>query len=163
MSSRGTAIAAWEALFRAQVAVMRDLSREFPTDQVSLNEYDVLFNLSRSPDRRARLRDLNRQLLMSQPSLSRLIDRLVARDLVEKCVAPDDGRGIIVALTDAGYSLFRTVGTRHASAIAKRVGAALDDDELEALRALSDRLRDGAPRETAAGDGATGGAAALPP
>ena len=142
MSSRGAAIAAWEALFRAQVAVMRDLGREFPTDQLSLNEYDVLFNLSRLPEHRARLRDLNRQLLMSQPSLSRLIDRLVARELVEKCAAADDGRGIVVTLTDAGYSLFRSVGARHADAIALRVGAALDDDELATLQALSDRLRD---------------------
>lgn len=159
MSSRSTALAAWEALFRAQVAVMRDLQREFPTGEVSLNEYDVLFNLSRSPDRRARIRDLNRELLISQPSLSRLIDRLVARELVEKCAAPGDGRGIVVALTDAGYALFHSVGTRHAEAIERRVGSTLDEGELTTLRDLSDQLRVGSAAEAIAADSPAAGSA----
>jgi len=39
----------------------------------------VLFNLYRQPDRRARIRDLTPQLLLSQPSVSRLIERLASR------------------------------------------------------------------------------------
>ena len=75
---------AWEALYRAQVAVMRRLNAEFPDDEVSLTEYDVVFNLYRQPGRAARIRDLNRLLLLSQPSVSRLLDRLVARGIVLK-------------------------------------------------------------------------------
>ncbi|KZX20546.1 MarR family winged helix-turn-helix transcriptional regulator [Rathayibacter tanaceti] len=99
MGSR-EAVTAWESLFRAQVHVMRALSSEFPSKEISLNEYDVLFNLTRQPERRARLRDLNKHVLLSQPSVSRLIDRLAARGHVEKSEDPADARGTIIAITD---------------------------------------------------------------
>lgn len=143
MSDKGTAIVAWEALFRAQVSVMRELGREFPAD-LSLTEYDVLFNLSRYPDRRARLRDLNRRLLLTQPSVSRLVDRLTARGLVTKQTDPADGRGTIVTLTDAGFELFRRVAVVHSEHIHRLVGGALTPEELQTLTAITDKLRLGA-------------------
>ena len=147
MSDRAASLSAWEALFRAQVAVLRELGAEFPSGDLSLNEYDVLFNLSRQDDRQARIRDLNKHLLLTQPSVSRLIDRLAARGLVAKHPDPTDARGIIVRLTDDGYRLFRTVAVDHAASIHRRVGGALTTEELHTLIELCDKLRlaDGAP------------------
>lgn len=142
--ARTTAVSAWESLFRAQVAVMRTLAAEFPTRDISFNEYDVLFNLSRQPDRSLRLRDLNKHVLLTQPSVSRLIDRLVARGLVAKCPEPSDARGTIISLTDQGYEMFRRVAFDHMRSIADRVGTRLDQQELETLAALCDKLRGGA-------------------
>jgi DNA-binding MarR family transcriptional regulator len=142
VADRATAVAAWEALFRAQVSVMRRLSAEFPTELMSLNEYDVLFNISRAPGRRLRLKDLNRHVLISQPSVSRLVDRLVARGLVEKADDPLDGRGTIVQLTAKGFEEFRRAAIHHMHAITDRVGTALEDDELRQLIDLCDRLRE---------------------
>ncbi len=141
MSDKALAVDAWEALFRAQVSVLRQLNVEFPTDLLSFNEYDVLFNLSRQPGRKLRLRDLNRHLLLTQPSVSRLVDRLVDQKLVVKESDPGDGRGTIVCLTDAGHELFRRVAVVHAESIARRVGGALDAAELQQLTALTDKLR----------------------
>lgn len=140
MSDKAAAVTAWEALFRAQVSVLRHLHTEFPTGELSLNEYDVLFNLSRQPERRTRIRDLNKQLLLTQPSVSRLVDRLVARDLVHKEADPGDGRGTIVCLTDDGYALFRKVGATHANAIHEHMSS-LSASELKTLTALTDKLR----------------------
>ena len=136
------AVAAWEALFRAQVSIMRRLSAEFPTEVMSLNEYDVLFNLSRAPGRHLRLKDLNQHVLISQPSVSRLVDRLAARGWVEKSHDPLDGRGTIVQLTPSGFQEFRRAALPHMEAITDRVGGTLDDDELRQLIALCDRLRE---------------------
>ncbi|MGG7464931.1 MULTISPECIES: MarR family winged helix-turn-helix transcriptional regulator [unclassified Plantibacter] len=141
MDERRLAVTAWEALFRAQVDVMRHLSHDFPSHGISLNEYDVLLTMSREPDRRVRLRDLNTQVLLSQPSISRLVDRLVARGLVGKCPDPDDGRGTFVRMTDAGYDVFRKVALEHGAAIAERVTTSLNPDEMSALAALSNKLR----------------------
>lgn len=141
MADRATIVGAWESLFRAQVTVMRSLAAAFPTDQISLNEYDVLFNISRAPGRRLRLRELNRNVLISQPSVSRLVDRLAARGYVEKSDDPADGRGTIVALTDAGFELFRSVARSHMKTIQAYVGSALDDAELDELARLCDKLR----------------------
>ena len=141
VNDRAISVAAWEALFRAQVSVLRQLHAEFPTGQISLNEYDVLFNLSRQPDRKTRLRDLNRHLLLTQPSVSRIVDRLVAKELVLKEADPGDARGTIVRLTDTGFAMFRSVAFAHADAIHRRVGGALTTEELTTLTELSDKLR----------------------
>ncbi len=141
MSDKSASVNAWEALFRAQVSVLRQLNVEFPTGELSFNEYDVLFNLSRQDDRQLRIRDLNRHLLLTQPSVSRLVDRLVGRELVRKEPDPGDGRGTVVCLTDSGYDLFRRVAVIHAESIHRRVGGALTNDELHELARLTDKLR----------------------
>jgi len=141
VTDKTLAIDAWESLFRAQVSVLRQLSAEFPTAEISFTEYDVLFNLSRQPERRMRIRDLIPHLLLSQPSVSRMIDRLAARGLVEKCPDPSDARGTIVALTDEGYRLFTRVAVVHAESIARRVGGTLSGEDLTHLTELCDRLR----------------------
>jgi DNA-binding MarR family transcriptional regulator len=139
---RTLAVNAWEALFRAQVAVMRKLSAEFPSGELSLNEYDVLFNLSRAPERRLRIRDLNKTLLVTQPSVSRMVDRLASRGLVVKSEDPGDGRGTVVGLTDLGFETYRATATIHAASIAHYVGDALDSADLTQLLALCNSLRD---------------------
>jgi len=141
VAERAITVAAWESLFRAQVTIMRALAAEFPSDIISLNEYDVLFNITRAPGRRLRLKDLNRSVLITQPSVSRLVDRLAARGLVTKTPDLDDGRGTIVAITEEGFALFRRVAFTHMEAIDRNVGHALDDQELRDLIELCDRLR----------------------
>jgi DNA-binding MarR family transcriptional regulator len=141
VKARINAVSAWESLFRAQVAVMRTLAAEFPTKDISFNEYDVLFNLSRQPDRELRMRDLNKHVLLTQPSVSRLIDRLVARGLVAKCPEPSDARGTVIRLTDEGYDMFRRVAVEHMKTITERVGGRLDAEELGKLAELCDKLR----------------------
>ena len=144
MSDRSDAVTAWEALYRAQVAVLRQLRAEFPDGGTSITEYDVLFNLSRQPGHALRIRDLNKHLLLTQPSVSRLLDRLAAKGLVAKSGDPDDARGTVVTLTEAGLDEFRRVGTRHSHSIASKMSV-LSSEELRQLAHLADKLRSGSP------------------
>jgi len=144
VSDRSEAVDAWEALYRAQVAVLRQLRAEFPDDGISLTEYDVLFNLSRQSGHALRIRDLNKHLLLTQPSVSRLLDRLVARGLVTKSGDPDDARGTVVTLTTEGLAEFRRVGARHSRSIAQKM-TVLSPQELRDLTEISDKLRASAP------------------
>jgi DNA-binding MarR family transcriptional regulator len=134
------AVETWESLFRAQVAVLRRLGADDIWQDVSFREYDVLFTLRSRPGHAARLRDLAALSLLSQPSRSRMVDRLVARGLVARQAVPGDARGTLVVLTDDGVRVQAEVGRRHAEAITAYVGGALDDDELEVLRRLTARL-----------------------
>jgi DNA-binding MarR family transcriptional regulator len=138
---RALAVRAWESLFRAQVSVMRQLAAEFPKGEVSISEYDVLFTLSTEPGRQLRARDLGRNVLLTQPSVSRMTDRLVRRGLVSKCADPGDGRGVIVQLTDEGFEAFRRAAAAHMASIRERVGGALTQDELVQLVELTEKLR----------------------
>lgn len=140
MTDRRLAIDAWEALFRAQHDVFDEISGDFEGTGLSQGEYDVLLTVTRGQDQAARLRDVTANMLISQPSVSRLVDRMVARGLLAKCSDPDDGRGAIVRATEEGSSLFRRLASAHGRAIAARM-AVLTDDELARLRDLAIKLR----------------------
>ncbi|MEF2975588.1 MarR family winged helix-turn-helix transcriptional regulator [Subtercola sp. YIM 133946] len=140
---RVSAVSSWEALFRAQVTVMRKLAEDFPSHVISLTEYDVLYTLSIQPNRRMRIRDLNTRTLLTQPSVSRLVDRLTVKGLLAKSVDPNDGRGTIVELTAQGFEIYRDAARIHGRTITAQMSAALDPDELAQLQALCDKLRIG--------------------
>ncbi len=140
MSAR-TAAPAWEALFRAQVHLMRHFEEAKDFAPLTSREYDVLFTLARCGGA-ARMRDLVPHLLMSQPSLSRMVDRLASDGVLERRIADGDGRGVIVALTDRGAELQRRVGRRHVRSISSRLDAVLTEDEQIELRRLCAKLQD---------------------
>lgn len=140
MTDRRLAIEAWESLFRAQYELFDEMSADFVGTDITRAEYDVLLTVTRAPGMTARLRDVTENMLISQPSVSRLVDRMVSRGLLEKRADPDDGRGAILTATDAAASAFRSIATVHARSIAERMSR-LDDDELRELRALTRKLR----------------------
>lgn len=141
MTDRRLAIAAWESLFRAQHEVFGEISADFVSDDLSQAEYDVMLTVARGDQNAARLRDVTANMLISQPSVSRLVDRMVTRGLITKCPDPLDGRGALVRATDTGLSAFRRIATRHGQAIAERMSV-LSDDELAQLQAITTKLRD---------------------
>jgi len=140
MTDRRLAVDAWESLFRAQHEVFAEISDDFDGTGVSQAEYDVLLTVTRGPGMTARLRDVTANMLISQPSVSRLVDRMAARGLVSKCADPDDGRGALVRATDEGAAAFRRVALAHGRSIAERMSL-LSDDELTQLRDLTAKLR----------------------
>ncbi len=141
MSDAALAVDAWESLFRTQVVVMRQLTAEFPSGEVTMGDYDALFTLSRAENRRLRIKTLAENMLLTQPSVSRLIERLATRGLVNKLSDPEDGRGVIVELTPHGYDVFRRAAVRHMEGIVSRLTSALSADELRQLTELTTKLR----------------------
>jgi DNA-binding MarR family transcriptional regulator len=139
----------WESLFRAQVAVMRKLQAGPAFKALAVNEYDVLFTLSRCPSGGLRLNELNDHVLLSQSSLSRLVGRLEKRGLVERTPAPDDGRGILITLTEAGWELQKQIGREHVRDIAAIVAPALTAGEQQELLRLTEKLRASVASRTA--------------
>ncbi|CAI9388260.1 MarR family winged helix-turn-helix transcriptional regulator [Microbacterium sp. T2.11-28] len=141
MTDRRLAIAAWESLFRAQHEVLSEISDDFSGDDLTQAEYDVMLTVARGEQNAARLRDVTANMLISQPSVSRLVDRMVARGLITKCPDPDDGRGALVRATEAGLAAFRRIATRHGQSIAERMSV-LDDHELAQLHSITTKLRE---------------------
>ncbi|WP_028271597.1 MarR family winged helix-turn-helix transcriptional regulator [Arthrobacter sp. UNC362MFTsu5.1] len=131
----------WESLFRAQVAVMRRLQSGPAFKSLAVNEYDVLFTLSRCPSGWLRLNELNDNVLLSQSSLSRLVERLEKRGLVERMPAPQDGRGVLLKLTDAGRELQKQIGREHVRDISALITPALTASEQRELLRLTEKLR----------------------
>ena len=132
---------AWEALLRAQVTLMRRLSADDIWHPVSMREYDVLFTLTCAAPAGLRLGHLNKEILLAQPSLSRMVDRLVAQGYLAKSSVPDDGRATLISLTPAGREIQERIGRKHMARIGQYVGTALSPEELRNLTALTNTLR----------------------
>ncbi|WP_206477060.1 MarR family winged helix-turn-helix transcriptional regulator [Microbacterium sp. KRD172] len=142
MTDRKLALETWESLFRAQHELFMAMATDFDGTAITQAEYDVLLTVVRSPEMTARLRDVTSNMLISQPSVSRLVDRMVSRELIQKCPDPEDGRGALISATEDGARAFRAVATVHGRSIAQRMSK-LDDDELRTLHALTEKLRGG--------------------
>jgi len=130
---------AWEALLTAHAVVMKQFAAEDIWTDVSMREYDVLYTLSKDPEP-LRLSELNRHVLLSQPALSRLVDRLAERGLVSRQADPADGRGVRLSLTDAGRTVQREIGRRHARGVARAMTAGLTRGELAQLETICRKL-----------------------
>jgi DNA-binding MarR family transcriptional regulator len=130
---------AWEALLSAHAVLMKRFAAEDIWQEVSMREYDVLYSLSKCREP-LRMVELNRHVLLSQPALSRMVDRLVERGFVERQVDPADGRGVRLSLTESGQDIQREIGRRHARSVARAVNAELNADELRQLEILCLKL-----------------------
>ena len=130
---------AWEAMLSAHATLMRRFSAEEIWEDVSMKEYDVLYTLSKCPEP-IRLTDLNQHVLLSQPALSRLVDRLASRGLVQRIADSRDLRTVRLALTEDGRVLQRRVGRRHARSVARAMRSELTPAELDQLTAICAKL-----------------------
>ncbi|NLE82636.1 MAG: MarR family transcriptional regulator [Rhodococcus sp.] len=140
MTDRKLALAVWESLFRAQHEIFTAMANDFDDTPITQAEYDVLLTVTRSPEQTARLRDITSKMLISQPSVSRLVDRMVANGLLTKHPDPEDGRGALVTATDAGARAFRTVASVHGRSIAEHMSR-LTEAEQRTLYELTEKLR----------------------
>ncbi len=140
MSSR-TRIAneAWEALFRAQSTIVRELTDGDVWGDLPPRDYGVLYALSTAPDG-LRISELGEDVLLTQPGMSRMIARLEARGLVERADDPHDGRACRIRLTPAGVQAQRRVGAAHGRHVAAAMTRTLSGEQLMLLRDLCHEL-----------------------
>lgn len=134
---------AWEAVMTAHARLLRQFADD-DWAELSMREYDVLYTLAKQPGP-LRIGELGGSVLLSQPGLSRLVDRLVQRGLVARSPDPADGRSVRVALTPAGAACQKAVGRRHARSVARAM-AVLTPSELQQLKNLTTKLA--TPAET---------------
>ena len=132
---------AWEALLSAHAVLMKRFAAQDMWTDLSMREYDVVYTLSKCPGPQ-RINELNRHVLLSQPALSRLVDRLAERGFIERRADPADGRGVRLALTEAGRAVQREIGRKHARDVARAMTAGLSPDELGQLEAICLKLAD---------------------
>jgi DNA-binding MarR family transcriptional regulator len=130
---------AWEALLSAHARLMKRFAAEDIWQDLSMREYDVLYTLSKRREP-VRMGELHRHVLLSQPALSRMVDRLVERGFIARRPDPADRRGVRLSLTDAGRDIQHQIGRRHARSVARAVTAQLSPDELRQLAAIGWKL-----------------------
>jgi DNA-binding MarR family transcriptional regulator len=90
---------------------------------------------------------LAERLLLSRSGLTRLVDRLVARGLVERHSCPSDRRGTYARLTAAGEEAFEQARPTHLRGVREHFLDRIGERDLERLAAVWRKLGDGAATE----------------
>lgn len=139
---------AWIGLLETHKLLTRALESELEARHgLSLSSAEALGRLAAAPGRNLGLSALAAATGLSLSRMSRIVDFLEQRGLVERRPAAGDARAVEAHLTDAGLALARAADTTHAEWIQQRFFDHLSADELSALAAVFGRL---APRAAAA-------------
>jgi DNA-binding MarR family transcriptional regulator len=136
-------IAAWRALLLAQDAVLRAIDHDLDrAGLISLSWYDVLLELNASPGRRLRMAELASRVVLSRTRVSRLVDELADRALVERQPDPADGRACLAVLTRAGRDALRKAAPVYLGGIERHFTSHLDDHERSVITSGLERVVD---------------------
>ena len=128
---------AWRSLLQAQATLMRQLDTDLWEETgLRLADFDVLAQLAEAGGE-LRMTELAARTLVSRSGLTRRVAGLVDEGLVRRANATGDGRGVVVALTDAGVARVTETAPVHLRGVSKLFVERLDDQELAVLeRAL---------------------------
>jgi DNA-binding MarR family transcriptional regulator len=131
-------LAAWRAMLRAHATLIRRLDTDLQqATGLALADFDVLAQLAEAHGE-LRMTELADRALISRSGMSRRVARLVDEGLLRRDRAGTDGRGVVVALTQAGIARLAETAPVHARGISTLFVAQLDDQELALLeRALN--------------------------
>lgn len=128
---------------RAQQATLLKIERAFREAELPPHSwYDVLWELDQAGDKGLRPFEIERQMLIAQSNISRLIDKLEAAGYVERCPCEQDGRGQLIVITATGRLMRKRMWPVYAEAISTVIGARVSDRDAASLGTLLDQLLD---------------------
>jgi DNA-binding MarR family transcriptional regulator len=120
----GDVVTAWRDMVACHAAICVALERELgERHALGVSDFEVLDRLAESPDGKCRAQDLADSVHLSQSALSRLVDRLLKNNLVERCACDDDRRGIYVVLTAEGLRRQAEAAVTHRDILARLLPA----------------------------------------
>ena len=137
------AVDAWIALMRAQQTALLKIERAFRDAKLPPHAwYDVLWELDRAGEAGLRPFEIERQILIAQSNISRLIDRLEERGYVERRPCEDDGRGQRIVITSSGRDMRKRMWPVYGRAITDAVGKHVSEREASSIAALLTKIAD---------------------
>jgi DNA-binding MarR family transcriptional regulator len=138
---QGSHAEAWIGLQRAHRALTRRLEATLDERHgLSLTALELLGRLAAAQQRRQRLSRLAEEVGVSVSRVSRVVDALEQRGLVQRQPCPEDTRATNAWLTDAGLALVRDAQAEHVAEVQRRFFDRLDTDELRVLADVFTRL-----------------------
>ncbi len=127
----------WVRLIRAHDNMLRKVEAAVKAKGLPpIAWYDVLLELSREGGRKLRPVELEKELLVAQYNLSRLLDRMEAAGLIERIACPGDGRGQMIQLTPEGRQMQKRMWPCYRDAIEQHVAPGLGEKDLEQMAKL---------------------------
>jgi DNA-binding MarR family transcriptional regulator len=134
----------WRNLYLVNTLVGDELNARLAAEAgCSLVEHDLLAWLSAAPGQRLRMLDLARRLRITPGGLTRVTDRLVERGWVEREIPAGNRREVYAILSDSGVAVLKAARSNYSRVLRETLGRHLDEQELEALAAMTGKLVEG--------------------
>jgi DNA-binding MarR family transcriptional regulator len=132
---------AWIGLLATHRRLTRELDAELEAAHgLTLSGLELLARLASAPERRLRLSVLAIEAGLSLSRVSRIVDSLEGRGLVERQPCTLDARAINAQLTAAGLDVARAAQATHLAAVRERFFDRLSEREIAALARVFGRL-----------------------
>lgn len=142
---------AWIGLLQTQRHLTRQLDAELEARHgLSLSALELLGRLAAHPEHCVRLSVLADEVNLSLSRVSRIIDALQARGLVDRRQCQMDARAINAELTRAGLELVREAQRTHFAGVQQRFFDRLSPEEVATLAGVFNRFVPGAARACSA-------------
>ena len=141
---------AWRAFLAANRLLIEALDRELQRDAgLPHTYYEILVQLSESPDRTMRMSDLAARSLSSRSRLSHAVARLEEAGWVRRETCPTDKRGQLAVLTDAGFAKLEDAAKGHVGAVRCHLFDQLTPEQIKQMREISEAIVRGLGHEGA--------------
>lgn len=132
---------AWRNYLRGSRALEVVLDAELQAAGMSLAEYELLSMLSEAPGHLLRMSKLADLTVQSRSRVTHTATRLQRRGWVVRRPAPDDGRGIQLALTDDGFAAITAAARVHAAGVQEHLIKQMDPALFQSLGDAMQQVR----------------------
>jgi len=110
--------------------LMRQLDRDLHPFGLTTNDYEILVELSESPDHRLRMTELADLTAQSRSRLSHQVTRMEARGLVQRDACAGDKRGTFAVITERGLDIIERVAPYHVESVRRHFVDQLSGQQL---------------------------------
>jgi DNA-binding MarR family transcriptional regulator len=138
----------WQAYLHLNQHLYAFLEQELVRDAgMSGSDYRVLHPLSEIPEGLLRARELGTEIGWGRSRLSHHLTRMEKRGLVARQECAEDGRGLMVQLTEAGRKAIERAAPGHVEKVQSYFFDLMSEDELGTLDIVFNRLLENLTRE----------------
>lgn len=125
---------AWIGLLETHKRLTRELDSDLGSQHgLSLSALELLARLAAADNRQMHLTALSGASGVSLSRVSRIIDALVARELVTRKACPNDARAVHAQISDSGLELVRSAQSTHFASVQAAFFDQLDAEEIATL------------------------------
>jgi DNA-binding MarR family transcriptional regulator len=135
---------AWLGLLYAHSALIKQVDAELlAAHRLPLSAHEILFRVRNAEGGHLSVSELAGTVLVSPSRVSRLVDELGARGLVERQACPTDARVTHVVITDEGRSFIEDADATLHAALRRHFVDRLSGGDVDRLAAIWRKLNDG--------------------
>ncbi len=133
----------WRALMMGTTLLLDRLDSDLRAAfRISLTEYEILVRLSEAPGRQMRMAQLADAMCHSRSRVTHTVARMETAGLLHRGESPEDGRGVVAAMTDEGFALLEGAAHVHVKGVRANIVDLASDEDFAALGRVMNAVAD---------------------